>query len=59
MSMFKQVADVQTADMLNLPVPKLVGGKPINVALPPSPPRQKIRWWQTLPTAPRKFAREM
>ena len=36
--MFKQVADVQTADMLNLPVPKLVGGKPINVALPPSPP---------------------
>ena len=27
--MFKQVADVQTADMLNLPVPKLVGGKPI------------------------------
>lgn len=36
MSMFKQVADVQTADMLNLPVPKLVGGKPINVALPPS-----------------------
>ena len=33
MSMFKQVADVQTADMLNLPVPKLVGGKPINVAV--------------------------
>ena len=57
MSMFKQVADVQTADMLNLPVPKLVGGKPINVALPPSP--SKNRWWQTLPTAPRKFVREM
>lgn len=57
MSMFKQVADVQTADMLNLPVPKLVGGKPINVALPPSP--SKSRWWLTLPTAPRKFVREM
>lgn len=55
--MFKQVADVQTADMLNLPVPKLVGGKPINVALPPSP--SKNRWWQTLPTAPRKSAPEM
>lgn len=42
MSMFKQVADVQTADMLNLPVPKLVGGKPINVALPPSPQQRQM-----------------
>ena len=42
MSMFKQVADVQTADMLNLPVPKLVGGKPINVALPPSPQQEQM-----------------
>ena len=42
MSMFKQVADVQTADMLNLPVPKLVGGKPINVALPPSPQQKQM-----------------
>ena len=41
MSMFKQVADVQTADMLNLPVPKLVGGKPINVA-PPSPQQKQM-----------------
>ena len=40
--MFKQVADVQTADMLNLPVPKLVGGKPINVALPPSPQQKQM-----------------
>lgn len=42
MRMFKQVADVQTADMLNLPVPKLVGGKPINVALPPSPQQKQM-----------------
>lgn len=42
MGMFKQVADVQTADMLNLPVPKLVGGKPINVALPPSPQQKQM-----------------
>ena len=42
MSMFKQVADVQTADMLNLPVPKLVGGKPINVALLPSPQQKQM-----------------
>lgn len=42
MSMFKQVEDVQTADMLNLPVPKLVGGKPINVALPPSPQQKQM-----------------
>ena len=42
MSMFKQVADVQTADMLNLPVPKLVGGKPVNVALPPSPQQKQM-----------------
>ncbi|WP_243141156.1 DUF6908 domain-containing protein [Alkaliphilus pronyensis] len=27
MTMFKNVADIQTADMLNLPVPKLKGGK--------------------------------
>ena len=40
--MFKQVADVKTADMLNLPVPKLVGGKPINVALPPSPQQKQM-----------------
>jgi N12 class adenine-specific DNA methylase len=28
MQMFRQMADVQTADMLNLPVPVLLGGKP-------------------------------
>ena len=31
MSMFKQVADVQTPDMLNLPVPTLKGGKTQNI----------------------------
>lgn len=29
--MFRRVADVQTADMLNLPVPKVVGGKPTTI----------------------------
>lgn len=36
MSMFKEAADIQTADMLKLPVPELEGGKPINVQLKPS-----------------------
>src|ERR1700739_5037069 len=34
--MFRSFADVQTADMLNLPRPKLEGGKPIVVACPMS-----------------------
>ncbi len=36
MNFFKEAADIQTADMLNLPVPKLKTGKVINVALQPS-----------------------
>ncbi|MCF7631520.1 SNF2-related protein [Oscillospiraceae bacterium SCCA1] len=36
MSLFKMSADIQTADMLHLPVPELVGGKPTNVVLQPS-----------------------
>ena len=36
MAMFKECADIQTADMLKLPVPELEGGKPINVQLQPS-----------------------
>ena len=36
MNMFKQCADIQTADMLKLPVPKITGGKPTIVKLPPS-----------------------
>lgn len=31
MSMFKQIADIQTPDMLNLPVPTLKGGKTQNI----------------------------
>jgi hypothetical protein len=34
--MFRQFSDVQTADMLNLPRPRLKGGKPIVVACPMS-----------------------
>lgn len=36
MNMFKQCADIQTADMLKLPVPEIAGGKPTIVKLPPS-----------------------
>ena len=36
MSLFKESADIQTADMLKLPVPALEGGKPTNVQLKPS-----------------------
>lgn len=31
MTLFRGVADIQTADMLNLPVPALIGGKPANM----------------------------
>lgn len=37
LSMFHSVADVQTADMLNLPRPALENGKPTTVAAPASP----------------------
>lgn len=36
MNMFKQCADIQTADMLKLPVPEITGDKPTIVKLPPS-----------------------
>lgn len=36
MTMFREIADIQTADMLNLPTPKLAGGKPIVVKCKPS-----------------------
>jgi N12 class adenine-specific DNA methylase len=32
----REIADIQTADMLNLPVPKLAGGKPVVVKCKPS-----------------------
>jgi N12 class adenine-specific DNA methylase len=38
MAIFGEVADIQTAEMLNLPVPKLRGGKPDVVACPSSEP---------------------
>ena len=34
MTLCRQVMDVQTADMLNLPVPEIAGGKPTIVAVP-------------------------
>jgi N12 class adenine-specific DNA methylase/GGDEF domain-containing protein len=37
MTAFRQVADVQTAEMLNLPRPKIKGGKPGVAAAPGSP----------------------
>ncbi len=37
MQQFRQVADVQTAEMLKLPVPKLEQGRPITVSAPSSP----------------------
>jgi N12 class adenine-specific DNA methylase len=37
MQQFRQVADVQTAEMLKLPVPKLEHGRPITVSAPVTP----------------------
>ncbi len=37
MAVFGEVADIRTAEMLNLPVPKLRGDKPRTVACPASP----------------------
>ena len=42
MSLFKMCADIQTADMLHLPVPELVGGKPTNVVLQPSEVQKRM-----------------
>lgn len=42
MSLFKMSADIQTADMLHLPVPELVGGKPTNVVLHPSEVQKRM-----------------
>ena len=41
--MFRAVADVQTADMLNLPVPALRGGKPAVISCPMSPDQSAIQ----------------
>ena len=42
MSLFKMSADIQTADMLHLPVPELVGGKPTNVVVQPSEGQKRM-----------------
>jgi N12 class adenine-specific DNA methylase len=41
--MFRAFADVQTAEMLNLPRPRLEGGKPIVVACPMSDEQQALQ----------------
>jgi N12 class adenine-specific DNA methylase len=41
--MFRQFSDVQTADMLNLPRPRLQGGKPIIVSCPMSEEQHKLQ----------------
>jgi hypothetical protein len=41
--MFRQFSDVQTADMLNLPRPRLKGGKPIVVASPMSEEQRALQ----------------
>lgn len=42
MQMFRQVADIQTQEMLKLPVPDLRNGKPIIVSAPCSPELKQI-----------------
>ena len=37
MQQFRQVADVQTAEMLKLPVPKLTEGRPVTISAPVTP----------------------
>lgn len=41
--MFRAFSDVQTAEMLDLPRPRLHGGKPIIVACPMSPEQQELQ----------------
>eukprot|EP00456_Euglypha_rotunda_P092132 TRINITY_DN969_c0_g1_i7.p1 TRINITY_DN969_c0_g1~~TRINITY_DN969_c0_g1_i7.p1 ORF type:complete len:1767 (+),score=377.51 TRINITY_DN969_c0_g1_i7:163-5301(+) len=41
--MFRAFSDVQTAEMLNLPRPRLQGGKPIVVACPMSPEQHELQ----------------
>jgi N12 class adenine-specific DNA methylase len=41
--MFRAFSDVQTAEMLNLPRPRLQGGKPITVACPMSDEQQALQ----------------
>src|ERR1019366_1723634 len=42
MQMFRQVADIQTQEMLKLPIPDLRGGKPAVISAPCSPELKQI-----------------
>jgi N12 class adenine-specific DNA methylase len=42
MQQFRQVADVQTGEMLKLPVPKLAQGRPLTISAPVSPELKKF-----------------
>ena len=37
MKMYRKVADIQTAEMLKLPVPEVAGGKAVTISVDPSP----------------------
>ena len=52
-AMFKEVADIQTADMLNLPVPEVEYHKRLQ-----SRPNFKRIWWQTSENEPKKSETE-
>jgi N12 class adenine-specific DNA methylase/adenine-specific DNA methylase len=42
MNLYSLVADIQTADQLKLPVPKMKGGKPSIIVAKPSPEQQEL-----------------
>jgi hypothetical protein len=42
MTLFKNIADIQTSDMLKLPVPELEGGKYINIAVEPTEDQKRL-----------------
>lgn len=42
MTMFKEIADIQTNDMLNLPIPKLAGGKIQNITVKATDVQKKM-----------------
>ncbi|QNK41552.1 SNF2-related protein [Caproicibacter fermentans] len=42
MNLYSLVADIQTAEQLKLPVPKMKGGKPVIVVAKPSPDQQEL-----------------
>lgn len=42
MQQFRQVADIQTAEMLKLPVPEIANNKPIVIGAPCSPELKEL-----------------